>query len=469
MVRCQITVAQLKRSRRIASALDLRRLRTSSRDDLCKILSTRLSKLFKNKLTVTAVLGSGEFGLTLLLKNKSVLKLSLTDMTAEVAAHGAFQKLATKYTPQMLSEHYVNERWNAYVMERLEYTLQDKIFDENFDVSIIITQLPSMLALLSSQNLVHGDLHFGNVGVLQSKIRMLDFGKSSIQTGGWVAMEYFQFMRTGFNVLLAHLEKCKVQQGSQAAIDRRWFCIDPLAAVQRILQIYDGTRNTITFHTGWWEKDVAYKKRIDAQFSTICKQSSALWNSKFCGRTSEDVTSMRLIEAIDKAIYGVRHAFDFKPTMVKRQRRPPQHYHDDPLSGANLGGRLDKLFSLYAEQPELSKSWLNHWVRIPLHGAYHKGFVVAIDSDADTAEIAWDANNDDTGIDTTVTNFSTLDVRMSTKGVFAPDDSAQRNEYRVYINKLTNVRRIVGEETLEIEDLFQLADQVIWLALETTK
>ena len=159
---------------------------------------------FYNKLNekydLMKILGEGTYGFVLRVLDRkdnlqkvikvqiidTSLKIALSELRRELLMHKKFEKLGM--APRLFGSYiYSNENNSKYVsvieMEEIDDNLDELLSKKRSDnqLDVILSQLYNILKVKKSQKIVHGDLHFGNIGFKKDKngkikLYLIDFG-----------------------------------------------------------------------------------------------------------------------------------------------------------------------------------------------------------------------------------------------------------------------------------------------------
>ena len=156
------------------------------------------------------LLGQGDYGdVYLMEKNNKLLVAKYVEdpkkkypIQYEVAMQIYFSTL--KIAPKIyFFDSWKNNEYSLVVMERIDETLEDVLsqkHSKNF-LDYIFKEIGKLIDLLCKYKIRHNDLHWGNIGFLNHKIILIDFGYASIGHKKCLdSIEWFQLARTIYNI-----------------------------------------------------------------------------------------------------------------------------------------------------------------------------------------------------------------------------------------------------------------------------
>jgi hypothetical protein len=238
----------------------------ANRATICDAVTQNLRALLgkayaKAKLRVYAVFGAGVFGLTLGVENSRGVKYAIK-IVQEADAAGfkreikMHQKLArADLAPKPFQPIYTGVRVPkgqvfGYRMEQISSDLEPVFFAARSkdEVKQMIRELVGVVDRMDKANMVHGDMHWGNIAVQNQKVTLIDFGRT--RQGRWPAIDMIQLFRVGAMVLAAQLENC--------AREETWACGHYKQAMNRLVYLFktfvaNGYRN----RKGSWEAEAS--------------------------------------------------------------------------------------------------------------------------------------------------------------------------------------------------------------------
>jgi len=190
-----------------------------STKDMCQKTNKKICKLAQkyNLLPedyfIAKKLGEGVNGKTYLLCNRNTKKcdrvikhskkVTLEDFENEAKMNKYFYKAGI--APRYLGGTYLSrEKEFVIIMGRIDTTLEDYLAQKltQKEIKKVFTKIEAVLEKMRKNDLLHGDFHLGNIGLVQKKNSieplLIDFGysKKIPGLGGLSELDYIQLYRT---------------------------------------------------------------------------------------------------------------------------------------------------------------------------------------------------------------------------------------------------------------------------------
>jgi hypothetical protein len=179
----------------------------------------RYTNLSKKDIWLTSYIGRGVHGIVFggiigSTRTECAVKLvylndhaAEMDFDMEVHMHKLMKSKIPEHVPELYDAYHVDHYGRmigVMIMEKVTHLLHNEMIKHQNNrefVEMVAWNISSLIALLKSHNLVHGDLHFGNIAINVKKngvckMQLIDFGYSFV---GNVHIDLFMLWRASMD------------------------------------------------------------------------------------------------------------------------------------------------------------------------------------------------------------------------------------------------------------------------------